>query len=311
MIACVTLNASIDKAYRLGHEIELGHVSRVAQVLDSDGGKGLNAARAVAASGEEVLATGFVGGNNGRYLLDLLAKDGIAEDFVQVATETRCCVNLLEPDGRSTEFNEPGRPVTAEEFETLRRKLQEIAEKTDVVTLNGSLPAGLPKDAYATLIEDIHAAGTPVILDTSGASLTCGIEAAPDMVKPNTDEIAQILGHEVASIKEAAHAAQELHEKKGIAYVVVSLGGDGSVMACGEGVFRGRAPKIEVVNPVGAGDTLVGCFAVALARKLPAPECLRFAMSRATANCLSPSTGRFDPDIASSLMEKTTVEALS
>ncbi len=150
-----------------------------------------------------------------------------------------------------------------------------------------------------------------MILDTSGASLTCGIEAAPDMVKPNTDEIAQILGHEVASIEEAAHAAQELHEKKGIAYVVVSLGGDGSVMACDEGIFRGHAPKIEVVNPVGAGDTLVGCFAVALARKLPAPECLRFAMSRATANCLSPSTGRFDPDVASSLMEKTAVEALS
>lgn len=311
MIACVTLNASIDKAYRLGHEIELGHVSRVAQVLDSAGGKGLNAARAVAASGEEVLATGFVGGNNGRYLLNLLALDGIAEDFVQVATETRCCVNLLEPSGRSTEFNEPGRPVTAEEFCALRQKLAEIAEKADVVTLNGSLPAGLPKDAYATLIEDIHTAGTPVILDTSGASLTCGIEAAPDMVKPNTDEIAQILGHEVASIEEAAHAAQELHEKKHIAYVVVSLGADGSVMACDEGIFRGRAPKIEVVNPVGAGDTLVGCFAVALARKLPAPECLRFAMARATANCLSPSTGRFDPAAASSLMEKTAVEALS
>ena len=311
MIACVTLNASIDKAYRLGHEIELGHVSRVAQVLDSAGGKGLNAARAVAASGEEVLATGFVGGNNGRYLLNLLALDGIAEDFVQVATETRCCVNLLEPSGRSTEFNEPGRPVTAEEFCALRQKLAEIAEKADVVTLNGSLPAGLPKDAYATLIEDIHTAGTPVILDTSGASLTCGIEAAPDMVKPNTDEIAQILGHEVASIEEAAHAAQELHEKKHIAYVVVSLGADGSVMACDEGVFRGRAPMIEVVNPVGAGDTLVGCFAVALARKLPAPECLRFAMARATANCLSPSTGRFDPAAASSLMEKTAVEALS
>ena len=311
MIACVTLNASIDKAYRLGHEIELGHVLRVAQVLDSAGGKGLNAARAVAASGEEVLATGFVGGNNGRYLLDLLALDGIAEDFVQVATETRCCVNLLEPSGRSTEFNEPGRPVTAEEFCALRQKLAEIAERADVVTLNGSLPAGLPKDAYATLIEDIHTAGTPVILDTSGDSLTCGIEAAPDMVKPNTDEIAQILGHEVASIEEAAHAAQELHEKKHIAYVVVSLGADGSVMACDEGIFRGRAPKIEVVNPVGAGDTLVGCFAVALARKLPAPECLRFAMARATANCLSPSTGRFDPDVASSLMEKTAVEALS
>lgn len=311
MIACVTLNASIDKTYRLAHKIDLGHVSRVAQVLDSAGGKGLNAARAVAASGEEVLTTGFVGGNNGRYLLDLLAKDGIPEDFVQVANETRCCVNLLEPSGRSTEFNEPGRPITAEEFEVLRQKLQEIAEKTDVVTLNGSLPGGLPKDAYATLIEDIHKIGTPVILDTSGDSLMAGIEAAPDMVKPNTNEIAQILGHEVASIDEAAHAAQELHEKKHIAYVVVSLGGDGSTMACDEGVFRGYTPKIEVVNPVGAGDTLVGCFAIALARKLSAPECLRFAMSRATANCLSPSTGRFDPDVASSLMEKTTVEPLS
>lgn len=309
MISCVTLNTSIDKAYRIDHEIELGQMSRVSEAIDTAGGKGLNAARAVAACGEEVMATGFVGGNNGRYLMDLLDRDGIPHDFVEVATETRCCVNLLEPSGRSTEFNEPGRTVTADEFRAFRAKLEELGRRSDVVTLSGSLPAGLAPDTYRLLIEDLRQIGVPSVLDSSGASLMEGIKAKPAMVKPNADEIAQILGHSVRSEQEVIDAARELHAQ-GIAYVVVSLGGAGSIMACDEGTFRGHAPKIEVVNPVGAGDTLVGAFATGLARKLSAPECLRFAMSRATANCLSPQTGRFDAAIAASLMEKTAVEPL-
>jgi fructose-1-phosphate kinase PfkB-like protein len=152
--------------------------------------------------------------------------------------------------------------------------------------------------------------GVPVILDTSGELLREGIRACPTMVKPNTDEIGQLLGRCVSSLDEVARAASDLHEQ-GIQKVVVSLGGDGALMACDEGVFRGIAPAIEVVNPVGAGDTMVGAFAVGIARGMAPDAQLAYAMSCASANCLSPSTGHFDMGVARDLLSRTTVEKIA
>ena len=311
MISTVTLNTSIDKAYQLGCPLVDGTVMRVETCIDNAGGKGLNAARAVATCGEQVLATGFVGGNNGRLLCELLDADGIEHDFVHIESETRCCVNVLEPDGRSTEFLEPGRPVGGEEVARMREKVTEIAARADVVTFNGSVPAGAGMDIYRELVSVVRAAGKPAILDTSGTLLVNSLEARPTMIKPNTDEIQAILGRKPESIDEIIAAAREVHEKCGIEKVVVSLGGEGSVMACEEGVFRGRAPKIDVVNPVGSGDTMVGAFAVAIARGMSVEEQLAYAMSCASANCLSASTGHFDMAVADELRASTSVERVA
>ncbi len=311
MISTVTLNASIDKAYQLACPLVDGTVMRVETCIDNAGGKGLNAARAAATCGEQVIATGFVGGNNGRLLCELLDADGIEHDFVHVESETRCCVNVLEPNGRSTEFLEPGRPVGSEEVARMCEKIAEVAERADVVTFNGSVPAGAGMNIYRELVSVVRAAGKPAILDTSGTLLVNSLEARPTMIKPNTDEIQAILGRKPESIDEIVAAAREVHEKCGIERVVVSLGGDGSVMACEEGVFRGCAPKIDVVNPVGSGDTMVGAFAVAIARGMSVEDQLAYAMSCASANCLSASTGHFDMEVANELRSQTSVERVA
>ncbi|MDO4428173.1 MAG: 1-phosphofructokinase family hexose kinase [Atopobiaceae bacterium] len=311
MIATVTLNTSIDKAYQLACPLVDGTVMRVENCIDNAGGKGLNAARAVATCGERVVATGFAGGNNGRLLCELLDADGIEHDFVHIKSETRCCVNVLEPDGRSTEFLEPGRPVSGEEVAAVRAKVAEIAADADVVTFNGSVPAGAGANIYRELVGAVRAVGKPAILDTSGTLLVNSLEARPTMIKPNTDEIQAILGRKPESLDEIIAAAREVHEKCGIERVVVSLGGDGAVVACAEGVFRGRAPKIEVVNPVGSGDTMVGAFAVAMARGMALEDQLAYAMSCASANCLSASTGHFDMEVAEGLRAGTSVEKVA
>lgn len=309
MILTVTLNTSIDKAYQLDGALEAGTVMRVARCSNSAGGKGLNASRAVASCGATVLATGFVGGHNGSLLLDLLGRDGIPQRFVRVGSETRSCINVLEGQGRSTEFLEPGASVTGEEFRQLVMLVREEAGRAGVVTMSGSVPAGLPKTAWAELVSTVRAEGVPVILDSSGASLERAVRAAtkPTVIKPNVDEISQLVGHRIASIPEVVDAARRLHGA-GIRDVIVSLGGDGAVLVTDEGAFRGSSPAITVLNPVGSGDTLVGAYAVAMERGLPAPERLRYAMSRATANCLSPETGRFDANTADDLLARTMVE---
>ncbi|QOY60970.1 1-phosphofructokinase family hexose kinase [Thermophilibacter immobilis] len=311
MISTVTLNTSVDKAYQLAGPLVDGTVMRVATCIDNAGGKGLNAARAVATCGEKVVATGFAGGNNGRLLCELLDADGIEHDFVNVASETRCCVNVLEPDGRSTEFLEPGRPVAQTDMRAIRRRVAHIAGEADVVTIDGSVPEGAGEDTYRELVAIVRAAGVPVILDTSGSLLVRSLESRPTMIKPNADEIAAILGRRPSSIDEVIGAAREVHERYGIERVVVSLGGEGSVMACGEGTFHGHAPKIEVVNPVGSGDTMVGAMAVAMARRMSVTDQLAYAISCASANCLTASTGHFDLSVAEGLRARTTVERVA
>lgn len=310
MICTLTLNASIDKAYQLSQPLEVGSVMRVASVIDNAGGKGLNAARAIATCGERVCASGFVGGNNGRLLCELAERDRIPCDFVHTAAETRCCINVLDEGHVSTEFLEPGRAVTEDDVEALRTKVRSLAHACDAVTINGSVPAGTPRGLYGDLVGIVRDAEKPVILDTSGALLTDSLSSRPTMIKPNTDEIEVILGRKPSGIDEVARAAREVRETYGITQVVVSLGGDGAIMSCEEGDFRGIAPKIDVVNPVGSGDTMVGAFAVGMARHMEPTEQLRYAMACASANCLTPSTGSFEMGVAQQLMEQTQVERL-
>ena len=309
MITTVTLNASIDKAYSLAAPLETGSVMRVGTCADSAGGKGLNASRAIATAGVEVLATGFVGGNTGKLLCELLDRDGIRESFVHVASETRCCVNVLEPSGRSTEFLEPGRSVTHDDMSRLEERVAELAGRSDVVTFSGSVPANVPDDVYATLVRSATREGALTILDTSGCLLERGIEGLPTMIKPNTDEMGALLGRAVAGPDEIADAAVCLHDR-GIDCVVVSLGALGALMACSSGVFVATPPHIDVVNPVGSGDTMVGAFAVAMARGLAPAEQLRFSIACATANCLSPLTGRFSPDDARNLARRVHIDRI-
>ncbi len=310
MIVTVTLNASIDKAYYLDSPVVDGTVHRVSVVDNSAGGKGLNASRAITTLNYPVCATGFVGGNNGRYLVELAHKDGITSDFIYTEQETRSCINILEPSGQSTEFLEPGQPVLPEEFLAFKAKLVQLTKEAEVVTFNGSIPKGISAANYKELIEETMAAGVPCIVDASGALLTSCIDALPTMIKPNTDEIGQLLGREVTTEDQVIEAAQELH-KRGIKIVVVSLGAKGALMVSDEGTFRANPPKIEAINPVGAGDTLVGSFAVALAQKKPTSECLTFALSCATASCLSAGTGRFDQDVATKIQKQVTIKKIA
>ena len=291
MITTITLNVAVDKAYVIG-KLTDHTVMRVNRCTNTAGGKGLNVAKVVHLCGEEVQATGFVGGFNGAYVEDMLKKQNIPSRFVHVQGETRSCINVLDEDGGSTEFLEPGEPIRPEEVQEFLDQFDDIIADSSVVTISGSVPKGVDVTMYAKLIEKIKAQGKKVVLDTSGALLKESIKACPTMVKPNTDEIEDLLGIKVNNHKDLVEGAKKLHEM-GIPVVVVSLGGDGALVVSDEGVFRGQPPKIEVVNTVGCGDSMTAAFAVAFARGLSVQEALRYAIAVSAANAMTMETGRF------------------
>ena len=193
------------------------------------------------------------------------------------------------------------------EVEKFISEFDKIIDLSDVITISGSIPKGVPIDIYSTLIKMIKEKGKKVILDTSNQPLKEGIKALPTMIKPNSEEIEMLLGLSISNKIELLESAVNLH-KKGIELVVVSLGKDGALLVCDEGIYHGKPPKLEVVNTVGCGDSMVAAFAVGLSRGYSYKECLKYAISISAANAMSLSTGSFEKEMAEEIYDNVEIK---
>lgn len=292
MILTVTLNAAIDKRYVVeGYQVE--QVNRVKECSYVPGGKGLNVSKPAAIYGAEVVATGFVGGHAGNYIEDSLKPFGIKSEFYHVEAESRSCINIWdEVNHVQTEFLEPGFTLTEKEFEGFEEKFRTLVTDAKVVAMSGSVPKGLDGTAYQRLVKIGKKAGKQVILDTSGKLLEMGIQASPTLIKPNIDEIRMLTGKTCNDIAEIIDAAKEIH-KNGVKIVAVSLGADGSLAVGEEGTFRAEVPKIDAVNTVGCGDSMIAGFAVGIEEGLSLPEMLKKASAISAAAAMREETGFF------------------
>ena len=292
MILTVTLNAAIDKRYVV-EDFKIGEVNRVKECVYTPGGKGLNVSKPASIAGAKVVATGFVGGHAGNYIEAELKPFGIESAFYHMEQESRSCINIWDTvQKKQTEFLEPGFTVTEKDFEGFVEKFKELVKEADVVAMSGSVPKGLDGVAYQKLVAIVKAAGKKVILDTSGKLLTAGIEAKPTMIKPNIDEIRMLTGSRCDDLNEIIEAAEQIHAN-GVEVVAVSLGGDGAIVVSGEGVYRAIVPKIDAVNTVGCGDSMIAGFALGFSEGLSIADTLKKASAISAAAALREETGFF------------------
>lgn len=292
MILTVTMNPSIDTAYQL-EKLAVDDVNRV-EPIKTAGGKGLNVTRVLGQLGDDVVATGLLGGHMGEFLADLMDADGVTHDFAPIAGESRICIAVLH-EGCQTEFLESGPVVSEEELEAFTEKFRALAAKADVVTMSGSLPRGVDAGCYARLTEIAGELGAKVLLDTSGASLDAALAGTvkPYLVKPNLSELSALLGRELSSddvfgIRNAIDADGRFD---GVAWVVVSMGAAGSAAFHDGEIFRAVPPRIDCVNATGSGDSTVAGFAHAIAAGAEPAEVLRCGNACGTLNAMDPKTG--------------------
>lgn len=297
MILTVTLNPSIDTSYELDHLI-IDDVNRVTPAKTA-GGKGINVARVLTQLGDEVLATGLAGGHAGTFFTEMLDADGVANRFVPIAGETRTCIALLH-DGNQTELLEYGPDISASELDLFMETYRELADAARCVVLSGSLPRGVAADTYARLIEMADPAKKPVLLDTSGAALDAALEAPvrPTLVKPNLTEINALLGTSYAPEEavELGRAVMADERFQGIDWVVVSMGGAGSVGYHAGRAWRVKTPPIPAVNATGSGDSTIAGFAHALVAGENDETVLRIANTCGKLNAMDHKTGHLAMD---------------
>ncbi|WP_219416266.1 1-phosphofructokinase family hexose kinase [Pseudonocardia nigra] len=286
MILTVTLNAALDVTYTVDALVPYA-THRIGSVTARAGGKGVNVARVAAALGHETAVTGFAGGATGTAIRAELAAAGLRDELVAVAAESRRTATVV--DGvDATGFHEPGPEVRTTEWSAFCASFAGLARAAHVVVCSGSLPPGVPLDAYAVLVDIARRHGARTVVDAEGSSLRAALAARPDIVKPNLAELTATVG-----ITEPLAGGRALCAA-GARSVVVSSGPDGLLAVTGEGTWRARPPRRIRGNPTGAGDAAVAALAAGLVHDAPWPRRLRDATALSAAAVAAPLAGEFD-----------------
>lgn len=274
MIAVICLHPAIDRTLELALPLEVGALNRTVKVFERPGGKGVNVASVLTILGAEACVILPVAGTNGLKLERLLQKQNISGFVVFVPGETRECQAILG-DAQVTEINEFGPSLETNDLGKLEAL---IPDETRLVVLSGSLPPGLDVLEFGAFVKHLSI-NYQVVVDTSGAALKIALENNAYMVKPNQSELEQL-----------GLTPKEIFQQFGTR-VLHSKGADGLEYVVEEGRFLQTSSKIELVNPVGAGDATLAGFLFGLERGRSIQDSLRFASACGAAACLEPVAG--------------------
>ncbi|MBC7958571.1 MAG: 1-phosphofructokinase family hexose kinase [Vallitaleaceae bacterium] len=310
MILAITMNPAIDKIYFVP-QYTLGEVHRPHQMIASPGGKGLNVARVAKLMGEDVTASGLLGGGNGNFIREKIKDLGLIDGFLEISGETRICINVTNPENDlCTEVLEPGPIITEAEASQYLVVFTSLVQYADVVTLSGSLPNGLMDNYYQQLITLAKEAGKKVLLDSSGTAFLNGLKAKPTLVKPNDDEIKSVYTEE---LKTRQDYIQAIHKFKalGIEWPVISRGKVGAIVGLTEGIFEVKPPVVRVVNSVGSGDSFIAGCAVGISRGLSEVDWIRMGAACGTANTQYAQTGFVERETVEKYFKQITVEQIA
>jgi 1-phosphofructokinase family hexose kinase len=302
-------NLTIDRTSSIA-ELRPGEVLRVSDVEVTPGGKGLNVARAARALGAAATLVAFVPGETGRAAASLILDEGVALEAVPVGGEIRSTSVILEP-GRATVINEPGPALASGDWEALEAAVSRAMSDHRVLVCSGSLPPGSPDDGYARL-----ARGRFAVVDAGGPVLGAALEAGPAVVTPNLAEAEGLLHDRADESVEASPDARGHAEAAALALVdagaraaVVTAAAAGAAVCADGAVTWLAAPRVTVVNPIGAGDVFAAALAAALAAGDDVVDAARRGVAAAAASVESPRAGDFDAARMAALLRAASTAA--
>lgn len=258
MIVTVTPNPSVDRTLFID-ALSRGQVTRSKRSLAEPSGKGVNVSLALHAHRHPTTAVLPIGGSTGAQLAQMLTSSGMAFRPVPVSGVIRSNISLAESDGTVTKINESGPSLSRREVRALRDAALAASGGATWLAVCGSLPEGVDDDFYTELIGSARHRGLKVAVDTSGVALGWAIQARPDLIKPNAEELAEATGRTLATLGDAVEAARRLR-REGARAVLASLGADGAILVDSDGVVHGEAPVARPVSTVGAGDAMLAGF---------------------------------------------------
>jgi 1-phosphofructokinase family hexose kinase len=306
------MNAALDRTLTVPN-FQPGQRHRASGWLMLAGGKGINIARALKRLDVPVVATGLAGGRTGAGIVSELTREGILNDFVEIADESRTSTAVVDPTGGTyTEINEWGPEVEPKELDLLLEKLRYLSRGAEGVVFAGSLPRSVDEAFYAEAIRELNRRGLQTTIDAEGEPLRLGVEAEPFVVSPNEREAEAIVGQEFHDSQDFVQALDHIADRGPRNVLITLTSGCYALLREDREVARYHAavPRLEPVSPVGSGDVLLAGFLAARYEGRSAEEALRRAVAAGAAAVQEVGAGRFEPREISRLEEGVRVEQL-
>ncbi len=284
MIYTVTLNPSLDYIVTVP-DFTMGATNRTLEEQVLPGGKGINVSLVLNQLGVENTAFGFRAGFVGEEIQRQLEALHCTVDFIELASGTSR-INIKLKNYEGTEINGTGPEVSAEEWKRLLEKLDRLMAG-DTLVLAGSIPRSLPDDIYREIMDMLAGRDIDVVVDAAGDALVGVLEAYPFLIKPNRDELGQIFSKKLADRDDILECAGKL-QRRGARNVLVSLAGDGAVLLSEDGsVYESPAPEGELINGVGAGDSMVAGFLAGWQKRRDPSYAFHMAVAAGSAGAFS------------------------
>ena len=307
-IVTLTLNPAIDKSTRV-ERVVADEKLRCEAPRREPGGGGINVARAVHRLGGTARALYTAGGHTGTLLQSLLDDEGLPQTPLEVDDWTRENMIVYETStDRQFRFGMPGATLTESEWARCLETLRGLDPAPEYLVASGSLPPGVPDDAYAAVAEAAHTLGARPILDTSGTALREAVSAGWFLLKPNLRELEQLAGTALETEPARIDAARAFIDRGWCEVVVLSMGASGALLITTDTAEHVRSPTVPINSRVGAGDSMVGGLALALARGRSLPAAVRFGVAAGAAAVMTPGTElcrRADTEDLFEQMERT------
>lgn len=309
MIVTVTMNPAIDKTVEIDALLP-GGLNRIKKVEYDAGGKGINVSKTIYELGGESIATGFLGGNSGKTIENVLNEKNIRNDFIWVEGETRTNTKVFEQNGSLTELNEPGPVITEEQVGALLKKLEGYADENTLIILAGSIPNGVDKGIYAEITRLAHKNGAKVLMDADGEVFRQSLEAVPDLIKPNRVELEEYAGLDYrASQEEILELAKGLLAK-GIRTAAVSMGKSGAMFVKENYAAKCPALSVKAHSTVGAGDAMVAALAYAWDQNLSDEDTVKLCMATSAGAVTTVGTKPPSKELVETLKEQVIIEEI-
>ncbi len=269
-------SSNTDMVVKAPHLPAAGETVLGGRFMMNAGGKGANQAVAAARYGGRVVFVGRVGEDMfGRQTLAAMREDGIDTSYVAVDSENASGVALISvnAEGENSIVVASGANMALGRAD-IDRAAEEI-RAADVVLMQLEVPVAAVEYAAEIAAE----AGVPVILNPAPAPakpLPASLLSHVDTITPNRSEAARISGVEVTDMAAARRAAEAIHAM-GVRNVVITLGGDGSLVYDGTRFEHVEAVRVEAVDTTAAGDTFNGVLACCMAEGRSLVEAAREA----------------------------------
>ena len=309
MITVAGFNTTLDRFVDVD-ALRMGEVNRATNEREYPGGKGLHVAQTIAALGERVQLIGLVDAAHRNMIGRRLSERGVLFHGIEIPGSMRTCLALRDAQGRITEILGQG-PELAEKYRAaLLRAFRRGVDESDLVILSGSLPRGFAANTYAEMATHVRQAGRRCLVDASGELLRHAAAVQPFLVKPNRDEISELLDQPVVDIEAAIQAATKLHSQ-GVAMPVVTMGALGAVAVDASGVWHARIELAQIHNTVGSGDCLLAGLTVGIARSMNLEETLRLGVACGAANAQGEETGFVERRAVEALLSRVRVQRLA